>query len=52
MRLRELKDLASRMADAEELVGLLELTAEDILDRFADRLMEHKEKFGVFDDSE
>lgn len=51
MRLRELKDLAAeQVGDVDELVGLLELTIEDILDRFPDRLTENKEKFGVIED--
>jgi hypothetical protein len=49
MRLQELKDVASRQADEHELVDLLELTVDDILDRFADRLLEFKERFGVVD---
>lgn len=53
MRLPELKStVADQVGDVEELVGLLELTIEDILDRFPDRLMEHKEKFGVVDDAD
>ena len=53
MRLSEIKDLVSRQVDdAAELVGLLELSIEDILDRFTDRLMENKEKFGIYDDTD
>lgn len=33
--------------DIEELVGLLELTIDDILDRFPDKLTENAHKFGV-----
>ena len=51
MRLQELKEtVANQVKDAADLVGLLELSIEDILDRFADRLLEHQEKFGVTDD--
>lgn len=48
MRLDELKDVvAEQVVDVEDLVGLLELTIEDILSRFPDKLMENQEKFGV-----
>ena len=49
MRLRELKDTVAEQVggDVDNLVSLLELTVEDILDRFADRLLEHSDKFGV-----
>jgi hypothetical protein len=50
MRLHELKDVVSRqVGEPDELVSLLELSVEDILDRFTDKLLEHKEKFGVMD---
>jgi hypothetical protein len=35
-------------SDPEELVALLEITVEDIVERFGDRLEEHCEKFGVY----
>lgn len=48
MRLQELKALvADQVSDVDDLVGLLELSIEDILDRFPDRLMENASKFGV-----
>jgi hypothetical protein len=34
--------------DPEELCLLLELTVEDIVDRFEDRLLDHAHKFGVY----
>lgn len=50
MRLIELREtIAEQVVDVEDLVGLLELTIEEILDRFPDKLMEHAEKFGVVD---
>jgi hypothetical protein len=50
VRLAELKDLASRQVGDEcELVMLLELTIDDILDRFPDKLIENQEKFGVLE---
>lgn len=53
MRLQELRVLVeSQVGDVEELVGLLELSIEDILDRFPDAMMENKEKFGVTDPEE
>lgn len=51
MRLNEIRSLAAdQVGDVDELVGLLELTIEDILERFPDALMEHRDKFGVSDD--
>jgi len=51
MRLRELREtVAEQVVDPEDLVGLLEITIEDLLDRFPDKLMEHQEKFGVAND--
>lgn len=48
MRLEELKDLAAeQVSDVEELVRLLELSIEDILQRFPDILTEQQHKFGV-----
>ena len=50
MRLQELKEVVSRQGYVpDELVGLLELTIEDILDRFPDRLLENQSKFGVYE---
>lgn len=34
----------------EELVLLLEITSEELLRRFPKKVIEHKEKFGVYDD--
>ena len=31
--------------DVDDLVSMLEVTPEDLLDRFEDRLLEHKDKF-------
>lgn len=51
MRLAELRAVvADQVGDVEELVGLLELTIEDVLDRFPDKLMDNQHKFGVCDD--
>jgi hypothetical protein len=53
VRLAELKEIvAAQVDDAADLVGLLELTLDDILDRFPDALMDNKEKFGVVDSDE
>lgn len=50
MRMQELKALVSeQVTDVQDLVSLLELTIEDILDRFPDALLDHQEKFGVTD---
>lgn len=50
MRLEELKQIVEQQGyDIEELVGLLELTTEDIIERFPDRLTENSHKFGVSD---
>ncbi len=44
------KDSVARIvSDVHELVDALELEIEDILSRFFDRVMEHKEKFGLED---
>lgn len=53
MRLAELRAVASeQVTEVEELVQLLELTIEDVLERFGDRLLENKHKFGVYDPDE
>ncbi len=54
MRLQELKELVSEQVggDIYDLVGLLELTFDDILDRFPDKLMDNQHKFGVEDREE
>jgi len=53
MRLQELRDTVSRQVeDVNDLVSLLELTIEDILDRFPDHLLDFKHKFGVTDPSD
>lgn len=53
MRLHELRALAAdQVSDVDTLVALLELTIEDILERHPDALMDHQEKFGVFDGNE
>jgi len=31
--------------DSEDLVKILEITPEEIIDKFYDKLLEHKEKF-------
>ena len=51
MRLQELKELVSEQVggDVYDLIGLLELSFEDILDRFPDKLMDNQHKFGVDD---
>jgi hypothetical protein len=53
VRLPEIKDLVSRQVDsASDLCALLEIELEELMDRFADRLMEHKEKFGIVEQDE
>jgi hypothetical protein len=48
MRLAELRQIAAEQVDdVQDLVYLLELTTEEILQRFGDKLREHQEKFGV-----
>jgi len=48
MHLNDLKDLVeSQVTDVEDLVVLLELTIEDIIDRFPEKLYENMEKFGA-----
>lgn len=48
MNLTNLKDLiANQVDDAADLVTMLELSVEDIMERFADKLIEHQAKFGV-----
>lgn len=36
----------------EELVSLLEITTEDIVRKFPKKLIEHAEKFGVYEQDE
>ena len=51
MRLHDLKShVADQAYEVDELAGLLELTVEDLIERFPERLLEHKEKFGVHDE--
>lgn len=51
MRLQELKQhVSDTVVDVHDLVDFLELTIEDVIDRFPDRLVENQEKFGVMDD--
>lgn len=51
MRLPELRDIVSRQVnDVHDLVNLLEIEIEDILDRFADHLLDFKDKFGVVEE--
>jgi hypothetical protein len=53
VRLQELKQVVENQHyDVEELAGLLELTVDDLLDRFPDKLVENQEKFGVNEDSD
>lgn len=48
MRLRELKQIVEgQNYEVEELAGLLELTVDDLLERFPDKLTENASKFGV-----
>ena len=48
MRLQELKEVVENQNyDVVELVALLELTIDDILERFPDKLTENANKFGV-----
>jgi hypothetical protein len=48
----ELKELAAEQAgDVETLVQLLEIEMDDILDRFFDKVVENKHKFGVEDEN-
>lgn len=41
--------ISEEVPDVETLVMLLELSMEDILDRFHDKVIEHKDKFGLPD---
>jgi hypothetical protein len=53
MNLDNIKDIvANQVNDASDLVLLLELSVEDIMERFADKLLEHQAKFGVYDESD
>ena len=46
MHLSTLKDIvAMQVEDAGELATVLELSVEDIMERFSDKLLEHKDKF-------
>jgi hypothetical protein len=48
LRRIELESLiGEEVPDVESLVLMLELTMEDILERFPDRVLEHKGKFGI-----
>lgn len=45
-KIKEAKFVAiNNHLDVEDLVVMLEITPEDLLDRFEDRLLEHREKF-------
>lgn len=41
--------IIDNITDVESLVGLLELTIEDILDRHPDAILDNADKFGEFD---
>lgn len=41
--------ISDEVPDVETLVVLLEITMEEILDRFHDKVIEHKDKFGLPD---
>lgn len=46
LTLSQVKEIIEdNVPDVESLVQLLELTIEDIMKRFPDKLMEHKDKF-------
>lgn len=48
-----IKDVVARVVnDVHELVDHLELEIEDILSRFFDKVVEHKEKFGLLDNEQ
>ena len=48
MRLQELKEVVEQQNyDVVDLCGLLELTVEDLIDRFPDKLVDNQTKFGV-----
>ena len=50
VRLAELRQVVENQGyDVEELVGLLELSVDDILDRFPDKMTESAHKFGVYE---
>jgi hypothetical protein len=38
--------------DVNDLVLLVEMTVEDVIERFEDRLCEHAEKFGIYEEEE
>lgn len=53
LRKNELESIIGEaVPDVESLVLLLELTMEDILERFPDKVLEHKEKFGLPESTE
>lgn len=52
MRLQELRQTVEQQGyDAEELLGLLELSVDDLLERFPDKLVDNAHKFGVSEDT-
>jgi hypothetical protein len=53
LHLNDLKEhIAENVVDVHDLVDFLELTIEDILNRFPKKLREHAHKFGVEDEPE
>lgn len=53
MRLADIKNrIVDQDYDLDELVQLLEITQEEIFDRFPDRLRECAEKFGCYEEEE
>lgn len=44
--------IESSQNDTTELAALLEITVEDLMERFEDRLIENAEKFGIYQDEE
>jgi hypothetical protein len=48
MRLQELREvIENQQYDVADLCSLLELTVEDLLDRFPDKVVDNQSKFGV-----
>lgn len=53
MRLQELREtVGDQVVEVQDLVTMLELSIEDILERFGDKLRLHSHKFGVYSDVE
>ena len=52
LTLEELKELITARCDPDEVVELLDISTEDLLEYFEDKLIEHRHKFKDLENDE